>query len=119
MFGLPVGTGALVDAGGGGGAGVLVGAGGLLRPRVSLETPKNSYRESHGCLVPKTTPHATAMAAIAMRMRAARMKNHVFGMPQILPFRWGPASSDCDPATLTAYALFLVTSFSPSFSYTD
>lgn len=117
-----MGVGALVDVevGGGGGAGVLVGVDELLKgPPVSLGTRKAVTEWAHECLVPKTTPHATAMAMIAMRTRAARMKNHIFGMPQILLFRWGSASSGCKPAALTGYVLFLITSFSPSFSYTD
>jgi hypothetical protein len=103
MSGLAVCVGGLldVDVVVGEGTALLVGveeALELLKAAYQFENTKTSDREAHECLVPKTTPHATAMAMIAIRTRAARIKNHTLGRPQILPFRCGSASCDCGPA---------------------
>ena len=70
-----------------------------LRKPHSLVTGALQFTgRAYECLVPKTAPNAAAMAMIATRTKAVRIKNHIFGKPQILAFCSVSVSCERGPA---------------------
>lgn len=88
--GAPLGVDVVVGRGA-----VEVGVEELLRRPYSLVLELFAFTgRAYECFVPKTAPNAAAMAMIATRTTAARIKKHIFRKPQILPFRTVSASRE-------------------------